>query len=177
MIRRSPRLITTLGCAGHCYVTFTRGDYSGSGTDIKGITAPARGVSKPLVCCDEVGDSIAALSSSLRSICTYEADADTGCTEALEVEDDGSTDVLEVMTGSGYIKVWGLSIISICGAADISVTGSSSAISRGGMDSGKFLSLYTNCSSTKLVNVFDCALSGESITTVVSATADVDAIR
>ena len=54
------------------------------------------------------------------------------------------------------------------------MTNASSAISRGGNDSGVFISVYTTCFSTDLVDGFDSAISGESITTVVSATADDD---
>lgn len=99
MMRRSQILMATLGCAGHCFVTFTRIDHSGSGTDGIGPIAPVCGVSRPLVCCDVVNDSIAALSSALRSICKYEADADIIGTKALGVEVDDGTDVLKVEAG------------------------------------------------------------------------------
>ena len=114
----------------------------------------------------------------LRSICTYEAHADTDGTGALGVEVDCGTDLLEIKTGSKSkgVGVWGFSTNSICGAANLSATGALFAISRGGRDSGELLSVYTNCSSTVLV-IFNCAFSGESITTVVPATADANATR
>ena len=57
------------------------------------------------------------------------------------------------------------------------MTGGSSAILKGGRESGDFLSMYTNWSSTKLVDVVDCAISYESIKTDVFATADADVTR